>query len=149
MDEMVKVLIEKETIYAEEVDMLMNGATAEEVIAKMSIKEEQDKEKHHKLKVESEIQKLEESKNEKIISAEGLARVGILQASELERIKKEAEKKAEEEKEKLLQSLQANGEKADSQVNDEAKGEQNAEVEIVSDNKKEENDDNKNDDQLV
>ena len=146
MDEMVKVLIEKETIYAEEVDMLMNGATAEEVIAKMSIKEEQDKEKHHKLKVESEIQKLEESKNEKIKTAEGLARVGILQASELERIKAEAEKKAEEEKEKLLQSLQANNEKADSQVNDEAKGEQNAEVEIVSDNKKEENDDNKNND---
>ena len=36
MDNMVKVLFENETIYSEEVDMLMNGVSAEDVIAKIA-----------------------------------------------------------------------------------------------------------------
>ena len=37
---MAHVLLEKETIYSEEVDLIMNGATAEEVIAKINEKAE-------------------------------------------------------------------------------------------------------------
>ncbi len=45
LDEMAKVLIERETIYAEEVDELLSGKTATEVMALMDEREEKRKQK--------------------------------------------------------------------------------------------------------
>ena len=44
LDNMARVLIERETIYTEEVDMLLDGATADEVYAHMNKKKKQVKE---------------------------------------------------------------------------------------------------------
>ncbi len=105
LDEMVKVLIEKETIFLEEVNMIYEGKSAEEVIAEMNVKQSRDAEKQKQQRIESEISKLENAKNEKIKAAEALARVGILQQVELERIKKEAELKAQKDSELLTQDI--------------------------------------------
>lgn len=63
---MANVLLEKETIYAEEVDMIIDGKSKEEVIAYIDSKDKKDEEsKKPENKVEEKINSSEETKTEK------------------------------------------------------------------------------------
>ena len=63
---MANVLLEKETIYAEEVDMIIDGKSKEEVIAYIDSKDKKDEEsKKPENKVEEKINASEETKTEK------------------------------------------------------------------------------------
>lgn len=63
---MANVLLEKETIYAEEVDMIIDGKSKEEVIAYIDSKDKKDEEsKKPENKVEEKVNASEETKTEK------------------------------------------------------------------------------------
>jgi len=63
VDTMVEVLLEKETIYADEVDMIMNGSSKDEVVKYI---EEKAKTKKEELKAKKEQEKAKEESKEEI-----------------------------------------------------------------------------------
>ena len=89
------ILLEKETIYKEEFEMLYNGASVEEVKAAIDKKEEEKRAIQEKAKKEA----LEEHKSrdikQRVETAEALAKAGVITKEDLANIKKEAEKELE------------------------------------------------------
>ena len=89
LHEMAKLLLARETIYKEEVDMVMAGKKTEEIVTIMEEKEKLQKEKEAKIRAEQQrLQKLEAFKK-KINEGENLVKMGILQEAELDALKKE------------------------------------------------------------
>ncbi len=89
LHEMAKLLLARETIYKEEVDMIIAGKKTEEIVALMEEKERKQKEKEQKLKSEKEkLQKLEMFKK-KIAEGENFIKMGIITEDELDNLKKE------------------------------------------------------------
>lgn len=90
------ILLDKETIYREEFEMLFNGASVEEVCIAIDKKEQEKREEQAKAKREA----LEEHKNRDIKSrietAEALAKAGVISKQDLEKILSEAEKESQE-----------------------------------------------------
>jgi len=107
LKEMAKLLLVRETIYKEEVDMVLAGKKTEEIVKLMEEKERKQKQKEEKLKSEKErLEKLESFKN-KISEGENLIKMGIITEEELENLKKEY-LKFEAELNKDLEGVQKN-----------------------------------------
>ena len=88
LHEMAKLLLARETIYKEEVDMILAGKKTEEIVKIMQKREEEQKEKEFRLKAEREkIAKLENFKK-KIAEGENLIKMGIITEQELDQLKK-------------------------------------------------------------
>ena len=100
LHEMAKLLMERETIYKEEVDMIMAGKKTEEIVAIMEKREKEQKEKEAKLREEKSRYEKIRAYETKIAEGEKLVEQGILTTEELNLIKKEFEdfKKSIEEK---------------------------------------------------
>ena len=95
IEKVVKILMDKETIYKEEFEMLYNGATVEEVEQAIDKKEQEKREYQEKAKKQA----LEEHKardiKSRIETAEALAKAGVISKQDFEKIKAEAEKEIE------------------------------------------------------
>ena len=108
LHEMAKLLMARETIYKEEVDMIMAGKKTEEIVKIMEKRDKEQKEKEAKLRLEqSRFEKLR-TYEAKIADGEKLLSQGIITKEELDVVKKEyeafkksieAEKEAEKQKE--------------------------------------------------
>jgi cell division protease FtsH len=92
LDEMAKLLLEKETIYADEVNMLIAGKTADEISAIMDKKDADEKIKQELDKKAYEIEKQKRAIEAKVKTAETLYKAGIIGIKELNQIKEESEK---------------------------------------------------------
>ena len=92
------ILLDKETIYKEEFEMLFNGATVEEVEQAIDKKEKEKKEYQERAKKEAlEEHRLRDIKS-RVETAEALAKAGVISKQDLESIKKEAEKEMQKNK---------------------------------------------------
>ena len=95
IEKVVKILMDKETIYKEEFEKLYNGATVEEVEQAIDKKEQEKREYQEKAKQQA----LEEHKardiKSRIETAEALAKAGVISKQDFEKIKAEAEKEIE------------------------------------------------------
>lgn len=161
IEKVEKILLDKETIYKEEFEMLFNGASVEEVEIAIDKKEKEKREYQEKAKREA----LEEKKSREIKSrlenAEALARVGVITKQDLENIKKEAEKEVQElnkmlgkdsvDLHDLVESkgkLDVANEKNDQNASHKAEETEDKKVEKIikdfNDSKKQEKDDDKN-----
>ena len=102
-----QILLDKETIYKDEFEMLFNGASVEEVEDAIDKKEQEKKEYQEQAKKEA----LEEHKTRdiktRVETAEALAKAGVISKQDLENIKKEAEREFE----KINQQLASTEEK--------------------------------------
>lgn len=86
LEEMAKLLIERETIYKEEVDMIMQGKTTEEIVKFMEKKEKAQKAKEAKIREKQlQVKKLEEYKN-KVTEGKKLLDNGIITKDEYQMI---------------------------------------------------------------
>ena len=96
LEKVEKILLDKDTIYKEEFEMLFNGASVEEVEQAIDKKEEEKRVYQEKAKREA----IEEHKTRDIKSrvetAEALAKAGVISKQDFENIKREAEKEFEE-----------------------------------------------------
>ena len=91
LHEMAKLLMERETIYKEEVDMIMAGKKTEEIVAIMEEKEKLQKEKEEKIRAEKvRLDKLKAYET-KLSEGEKLVKMGVLAEDELKAIRKEYE----------------------------------------------------------
>lgn len=91
LDEMAKLLLERETIYTAEVDMIMDGKKADEIIKIMQKQEKEQKEKEKKLRQKQLAQKMLDDYRVKIEEGKKLMENGIITMDEYSEIVKEYE----------------------------------------------------------
>ena len=119
LHEMAKLLLVRETIYKDEVDMIMAGKKTEEIVAMLEEKEKKQKAKEAKIKAEKEkFDKLQNFKN-KINEGERLIKMGIITEAELDNLKKdyiEFEKKLNEELDAEGKKVEKVAEKVEAKV---------------------------------
>ena len=96
LENMSNLLLEEETIYAEEVDELIAGKDSKEIIARLHAREEQRRAKEEAIRKEQELAKLEKMQELKIKAAEALKEAGIIGDAEIDRIKADYEKLVKE-----------------------------------------------------
>ena len=84
-----KLLLARETIYKEEVDMILEGKKTEEIVALMDEKEKARKAKEEKLRKQKSQQQKLDSFKKKIAEGENLLKMGIISQEELDVVKKE------------------------------------------------------------
>lgn len=89
------ILLDKETIYKEEFEMLYNGASVEEVEAAIDKKEEEKRLIQEKAKKEAYEEHKTKGIKQRVETAEALAKAGVITKQDLENIKKEAERELE------------------------------------------------------
>ena len=86
------ILLEKETIYKEEFEMLYDGASVEDVKAAIDKKEEEKRQLQEKAKKEAIEEHKTRDIKQRVETAEALAKAGVITKEDLDNIKKEAEK---------------------------------------------------------
>ena len=89
LDNMANLLIEKETIYAEEVDAIINGADYKEVAKKLEEKAEEAKKRNEERKRKAEEENFKRMQELKIKAAEALTNAGVITKQDYEMIKNE------------------------------------------------------------
>ena len=92
LHEMAKLLLLRETIYKDEVDLIMAGKKAEEVVVYSEKKEKEHKAREEKAKAERAERERLASFEKKIEEGEKFVSLGIISKEELEEVKKEYEK---------------------------------------------------------
>ena len=86
------ILLEKETIYKEEFEMLYDGASVEDVKTAIDKKEAEKRAIQEKAKKEAIEEHKTRDIKQRVETAEALAKAGVISKQDLENIKKEAEK---------------------------------------------------------
>ena len=92
LEKVEKILLEKETIYKEEFEMLFNGASVEEVVAAIDKKEQEKKEYQEKAKREAIEEHKTRDLTSRIKTAEALCKAGVITKQDFENIKADVEK---------------------------------------------------------
>ncbi len=116
--EMAELLLEKNTIYKEEVDMILAGKAKEEIIAHMDEQEKIRREQEQKARIEGEIAKKMKEIDQKVKTAEMYLKEGIITQKDYDLILKERDnalKKLEENKNVGEQENKPNGQDSENQ----------------------------------
>ncbi|MGN1201014.1 MAG: ATP-dependent zinc metalloprotease FtsH [Candidatus Caccovivens sp.] len=131
LHELAKLLLARETIYKEEVDMIMEGKKTEEIVAIMEEKERKQKAKEERIRAERDkVEKLENFKR-KIVEGENLVKMGIISQEELDNLKKDYV----EFKKSLEEILEPSNEKDDENVTKKSKTQPETTTEKVEEKK--------------
>ena len=113
LHEMAKLLLARETIYKEEVDMILDGKKTEEIVEIMEEREKHQREKEKRLKAEKEkLEKLEVYKK-KIEEGENLVRMGIISQQEFDQVKEEYAKFEKSLNDEIEQEIEKDSNKDD------------------------------------
>lgn len=104
LENMAKLLLEKETIYEEEVDAILSGKDYKDVAEQLTTKLEQKRELNEKKKLEQKLAHEEKMQELKEQTAAAFKKVGVISDEEYEMIKSETKQL----KEKNLQILKEN-----------------------------------------
>jgi len=96
LDNFAKLLVEKETIYSREVDMILSGASPEEVSKQIDKEIEERKAQEQKMREESEKQQQLKLQLLKEQTAEALSNAGVISKEEFEKIKSQSNSLKEE-----------------------------------------------------
>ena len=123
MNVMIDVLLEKETIYFKDVEMIMAGKSVEEVLAEMEKEETRNKARIELERAEAELEQVKKEQAVRIKTAEALKGGGVLSQEEIEKVKKDSDKvikQAKEKVEKLQEKYnEKNGDEGNEQSNQE------------------------------
>lgn len=91
IEKVVKILIDKETIYKEEFEMLYNGASVEEVEQAIDKKEQEKRDYQERAKQQALAEHKARDIKSRIETAEALAKAGVISKQDFEKIKADAE----------------------------------------------------------
>ncbi len=89
---MVTVLLEKETIYYSEVEMIMQGKTSEEILEEMAGREKRDRARVEIERAEAELERVKKEQAVRIKTALALKNGGVLSPEEIEKVKEDSER---------------------------------------------------------
>ena len=130
--EMAELLLEKDTIYKEEVDMILAGKSKQEIIEYMDEQEKIRREKEQKARIEGEIEKKVKEIDQKVKTAEVYLKEGIITKKDYDLILKE--------RENALKKLETDKQDTKEQSKEDKKDqEQNLDKEQPSEDKEEQN----------
>lgn len=87
LHEMAKLLLARETIYKEEVDMILAGKKTEEIVKLMEEKDKERKAKEEKFKTQRDMVSKLENYRKKIAEGENLVKLGVISKEELDLVK--------------------------------------------------------------
>lgn len=107
LDNMAKLLLEKDTIYTDEVEMIINGSTWKEVVAVVDKKEKVKREKSEEKRKIAEVENARKMQELKLQAAEALKNAGVISKQELELIKNESKRLEDKVKEHEVLKAQA------------------------------------------
>ncbi|MBQ8430362.1 MAG: ATP-dependent zinc metalloprotease FtsH [Clostridia bacterium] len=141
-----KVLLEKETIYNEEFELLFNGKSVEEVEKIIDEKEKEKREYQEKARLEAEKFKFEKDRVSQLETAKALLRTGVINEKDFEGIKMSIEKehsKINAENSKSDQESEAKVEK-ENQTHEENKNSTTSEAEEKSNSENSDDENNSN-----
>lgn len=96
---MSEILLEKETIYSEEVDLIMKGRSAKSIIKQMDVSAEKNKLQAEKDRIEAELEKVKREQSVRIKTAGALKDAGVITDEEHKKVNTEADE--------LVKKLQA------------------------------------------
>ena len=107
IEKLEKVLIDKETIYSEEFELLYQGKSVEEIKEIIDKKEQEKKEYQERARREAETLKIEKDKTSQLETAKALLKTGVINEKEFENIKAaieaEVNRKTEAEKKENIE----------------------------------------------
>jgi cell division protease FtsH len=101
IDTMIDVLLEKETIYYNEVDLIMKGKSTKQVLHLMEKEETRNKAKIEIERAEADLEKTRKEQNIRIKTAEALKNGGVLSQEEIEKVKEDSAKVVAQAEEKV------------------------------------------------
>ena len=104
LDNMAQLLIEKETIYAEEVDAIIKGADYKEVAKKLEEKAAEAKRKNEEKKKKAEEENFKRMQELKLKAAEALTNAGVITKQDFDAIKTETLQQTKPEEDTTLKT---------------------------------------------
>jgi len=126
IDTMIDVLLEKETIYYNEIELIMKGKTTRQILFQMEKEAIRNKAKIEIERAEAELEKTKKEQNIRMKTAEALKNGGVLSQEEIEKVKEDSAKVVAQAEEKVEELKKQNKlEKADKKTsNNSEKSEQ-------------------------
>ena len=103
MNTMIEVLLEKETIYFNEVELIMKGKTTKQILNIMAKEEIRNKAKIEIERAEAELERVKKEQVIRIKTAEALKNGGVITAEEIEKAKADSEKVIKQAEEKVAE----------------------------------------------
>ncbi len=103
MTTMVEVLLEKETIYFNEVELIMKGKSTKQILNVMAKEEIRNKAKIEIERAEADLERAKKEQAIRIKTAEALKNGGVITAEEIEKVKVDAEKVLKQAEEKVAE----------------------------------------------
>ena len=103
MTTMVEVLLEKETIYFNEVELIMKGKSTKQILNVMAKEEIRNKAKIEIERAEADLERAKKEQAIRIKTAEALKNGGVITAEEIEKVKADAEKVLKQAEEKVAE----------------------------------------------
>ena len=132
---MAEVLLEKETIYFNEVELIMKGKTTKQIINYMSKEETRNKAKIELERAEAELERIKKEQTIRVKTAEALKNGGVISQEEIEKVKQDSEKLISQAQEKV-EEIRKKNEKKSSKKKKETNKEEIKAVEKIDDNPK-------------
>ncbi len=140
--QMAQLLLEKDTIYKDEVDMLMAGVSKEEIIKHMDEQSEKRRKEEEKARKTNEKEKKIKEIEMRVKTAEMYLKEGIISQKDYDLILKEKEKaiqKLNEDEQENLEETNDKEKTTDKIEINESKEDTKDQTEIIAEQKKEEN----------
>ena len=149
MNTMIEILLEKETIYFNEVDLIMKGKTAKQILNIMEKEETRNKAKIEIERAEAELEKVKKEQTIRLKTAEALKNGGVISQDDVEKIKLDSDKIIKQQEE-YVEKIKKENENKKSSLRTEKKKEkeQKAKIESKEDNLKEESIEEKKEDSV-
>ena len=113
MNTMIEVLLEKETIYFKDVEMIMSGMSTEDVLKEMEKEETRNKARIELERAEADLEKAKKEQAVRIKTAEALKNGGVLSNEEITKVKQDSEKVIKQAEEKVAQMQEKYNSKQD------------------------------------
>ena len=101
MNTMIEILLEKETIYFNEIELIMKGKTTRQILSIMAKEETRNKAKIEVERAEADLEKTKKEQAIRIRTAEALKSGGIVTDEEIAKIKLDSEKLIKQAEEKV------------------------------------------------
>ena len=108
---MADVLLEKETIYFNEIELIMKGKTTKQVLSHMSREETRNKAKIELERAEADLERIKKEQTIRVKTAEALKNGGVITQEEIDKVKLDSEKLIKQAEEKVAELEQKNKKK--------------------------------------
>ncbi|MBQ3214105.1 MAG: ATP-dependent zinc metalloprotease FtsH [Clostridia bacterium] len=103
MNTMIEILLEKETIYFNEVELIMKGKSTKQILNIMAKEEIRNKARIEVERAEADLERVKKEQAIRIKTAEALKNGGVITPEEIEKVKTDADKVIKQAEEKVAE----------------------------------------------